>query len=245
MRIVSTLLVMLVLGAFPAAASDRHALVIGVNAYQTAPLRLAVADAQLVGAALEEIGFRVEYVLDPDRAKLIGAIAEFSARVDEDDVSVFYFAGNGVQVSGENYFFGTDVRFDDPDPLRQGFTIEKLVADVTADAFGTHVFIFDACRDNPFPAAAHRGLAITAPVAHPDTFIMYSTQAGGLVMEPSDQPNTYFAAALAERLVQPGLPLVDLARDVRRLVVDQSGGEQRPTYYSDSSGDIFLAGAPR
>ncbi|MCI5125249.1 MAG: caspase family protein [Candidatus Electrothrix sp. AR5] len=100
-RFLSLLLVLSI--AFPAQATSRygdfHALVIGVEDYQhLTPLKTPIADAKAVGKLLkEQYGFTVEFVLNPDRDRLVEAIYKLrSTMTEEEDSLLIYYAGHGT-----------------------------------------------------------------------------------------------------------------------------------------------------
>jgi hypothetical protein len=74
----------------------RVALVMGNDAYATAPLRNARNDARAVGAALEELGFTVTLVLDATRSQMGAAVERFSRGLSGNDVAAFSYAGRGM-----------------------------------------------------------------------------------------------------------------------------------------------------
>ena len=93
-------------GSAVAATEQRIALVIGNSDYAEAPLANPANDARLMVKTLDALGFDVIERIDVDRRAMTRAILEFGARLDEagdDAVGLFYYAGHGVQVGGENY----------------------------------------------------------------------------------------------------------------------------------------------
>src|SRR5882672_1134282 len=96
-----------------AAAQKRVALVIGMSGYRHAPsLKNPANDAKDIGAALRELGFEVTLSADVDRLSLDASIRSFSNRIAEADVALLFFAGHGLQVSGQNYLVPIDAKLD-------------------------------------------------------------------------------------------------------------------------------------
>src|SRR4029453_7624717 len=85
------------------AQQRRTALVIGNAAYETGPLRNPVNDATDVAALLQRLGFEVTLLKDAKLRTMEEAIEAFSVKLRRSGVGLFYFAGHGVQVAGENY----------------------------------------------------------------------------------------------------------------------------------------------
>ena len=163
-----------------ASAQDRFALVIGNSNYQAVrQLPNAVHDAAAVSDFLKSAGFDVTTAVDLDQAGMRRAVQDFAQRLagkdDQKTTALFYFAGHGVQVDGENYLVPVDAKI-------AGAADISLAAVRFADIMNileeignkTRIVFLDACRDNPFgDAAAPHGLAIvTAPA---NSLVVYST----------------------------------------------------------------------
>ncbi len=154
-------------GAVFAAAEPRIALVIGNSAYKIAPpLPNPANDAKLMAETLRGLGFDVIERIDADRETILLATFELQDRLiaaGNDAVGLFFYAGHGVQVGGENYFIplGTEImqeREVSVKAVSASFVLKQMEF---ADNRMNFV-ILDACRNNPFPAstrATTRGLA--------------------------------------------------------------------------------------
>ncbi len=92
------------------ATADRHALVIGNSAYtQTSPLRNPVNDAKSMTNSLQALGFRVTTLMDSDQRAMDQAIRKFGKTLrNQGGVGLFYYAGHGMQVDGENFLLSVD-----------------------------------------------------------------------------------------------------------------------------------------
>jgi len=122
------------LGAGAVPAEPRTALVIGNGAYSDAPLRNPVNDARDMAAKLRELGFQVIERFDADRQTLRQALREFEQQLRQQrGVGLFYYAGHGVQLKGQNYLIpvGVDIRqeFEIPD---EGVDADAVIREVEA-----------------------------------------------------------------------------------------------------------------
>ena len=88
----------------------QFALVIGNNAYPHSPLVNAVNDAKAVASELRRVNFEVRSVYDADLKTLQEAVAQFIGTLLPGDVGLFYYAGHGIQLDGENYLIPVDFR---------------------------------------------------------------------------------------------------------------------------------------
>ena len=94
-------------------AASLNALVVGNGDYHESPLKNPVNDAKDIAAHLQSLGFEVDLVLNADRRKMKEGIHHFAEKLQsEDQVGLFYYAGHGVEINGENYLIpvSADIR---------------------------------------------------------------------------------------------------------------------------------------
>jgi uncharacterized caspase-like protein len=250
-------LILLLTSLTPALAA-RLALVIGNDGYQEVTrLEKARNDARAMGEALEALGFRVSLALDATRRDMNRAIEDFNGSVSEGDIAVFFFAGHGVEIDGENFLLPVDT----PDAAggqadfiaNEAIGLDNLLERMRSRGAQLNIVILDACRNNPFSGRGTRSLGgaqglarISAPQG---TFVMYSADVGEAALdrlgEQDANPNSVFTRTLIPLLKQPGLDLVDTAREVRRSVrqlASTISHQQTPAYYDAVLGDFFFSG---
>src|SRR5262245_13322994 len=91
------------------AAGQRVALVVGNSAYKHAgELANPKNDAADVAATLKRSGFRVIEVFDLDKAALERKVRDFALALSGAEAGVFFYAGHGLQVAGQNYLVPVD-----------------------------------------------------------------------------------------------------------------------------------------
>src|SRR5260221_9720445 len=89
--------------AAPAHAEKRVALVIGNNNYKNVPkVQKAVNDARTMGDTLKQLGFSVMVAENQTRAAFSQPLLAFDAGVDAGDTALFFYAGNGFEIAGQN-----------------------------------------------------------------------------------------------------------------------------------------------
>ena len=246
----------------PAFAQNRHALVIGVDAYRNVPkLSRAVADARAMMDALQSLGFKTRFVENPDRNAMSAAIAGFEESLEKGDTAFMFFAGHGIEIAGQNVLLPADV----PDPGRAssgilrdaGFNTAAVIERITARGARSAFFIFDACRDNPYAKAgttrsigSARGLARTE--APEGVFVLMSAGLNQQALDSLNQPggsnadkdqNSVFTRVLLDELTKPGLTHIVLAKAVQTRVRDLARSVdhvQVPAFYDQIIGDVIL-----
>ena len=84
------------------------ALVVGISTYDNHTLETSANDAEDVANTLKELGFKVIKHIDVTYDQFIEALTKFGAELDDNDIALFYFAGHGFQIEGENFLTGTN-----------------------------------------------------------------------------------------------------------------------------------------
>ena len=96
-----------------AVAQKKVALVIGNDEYaHQTPLQNPGRDAQLIGATLQKIGFKLvenRALINLDKVTTDRMVRAFAIMAQDADVALFYFSGHGMQVSGKNYLVPIDL----------------------------------------------------------------------------------------------------------------------------------------
>ena len=250
------LVLMACLWPFSALADNRHALVIGIDAYDNvASLHKARADAIAVSQALSELGFLVTTRLDPDRRNFNQALSEFTALIAPGDEAVFYFAGHGIEVNGRNYLLPADIPRASPGDedfvTGESIAVDRVLQSLQRRGARVSLLILDACRDNPFPQEGTRSLGTERGLARMDppegAFILFSAGTGQAALDrlsdTDPDPNSVFTRALIPRLHQPGLSIHELTQQVRsdvRELARTVRHDQFPAYYDQLSGQFMF-----
>ncbi len=222
------------------AAQARTALVIGNSAYPKAPLDNPKNDAADVAAALREAGFEVDLKLDADRRTMQQAIQAFAQRLKaKPGVGLFFFAGHGVQLAGENYLLPVDSGFGDADEMKRSAVSASEAVDAMAKSHaGLNVVILDACRDNPFPTAAgSRGL--TRIDTNASLFLSYSTSPGAVALDGAER-NSPYTKHLVGAIRTTGLSIEDTFKQTLKGVYQETKGVQTPWLSSSFFGDFVF-----
>jgi hypothetical protein len=224
-------------------ALNTHALIIGNSSYGgSAKLSNPTNDAKAMSAKLRGLGFNVTEALDVDRNKLVTTLAQFSRTAASADITLLFYAGHGVQISGTNYMLPVDINLSDLSqvPL-QGVSLNSVVEQYLPGK--TKLVFLDACRDNPLMQTASRSVTRgLAPInVSEGTLISYSTK-DGQVAQDGDGKNSPFTTALLAHLGDPD-DIAVVLRKVREDVLKNTGGRQQPWEYGSLTGGALVLSA--
>ena len=222
---------------------SKQALVIGNAEYvHTSPLRNPVNDAKAIGNTLSELGFKVTTLLNAKQRSMEEAVRKFGKDLrEENGMGLFYYAGHGMQIDGENYLLPVDTNPSTEIDIRyDAVPVGKVLGQLDSAGNDINVVILDACRNNPFARSfrsSNRGLAqVVAPTG---SFISYAT-APGKVAADGEEDNGLFTSKLLKHMVTPGLKLEEVFKRVRVDVQSQSNNRQVPWDVSSLTGDFFF-----
>lgn len=234
-----------------ASVEKRVALVIGNGAYVHAPpLPNPANDATLMAETFRGLGFQVIEGTDVGKTEFDAKIREFARLLTTADTAVFYYAGHGLQVAGQNYLLPIDAKLGDErdlafETVRSDIVLQQMELERSDK---TNIVFLDACRDNPLArnlassmgtrsAALGRGLAqIDSGVG---TFVAFSTQPGNVALDGTGR-NSPFTEALARHVGTPGHTLPSVMVEVRKSVLKATSGKQVPWDHSALTGNFYF-----
>jgi uncharacterized caspase-like protein len=243
--------VSLVFAASDMAVAKRVAFVVGNSAYQhTTPLANPAHDARDMAAALKALSFDVIEGFDLDKRSLDLKTRDFARAMAGADAAMFFYAGHGLQVSGQNYLVPIDAKLENERDLDfEATKVDFILRQMELEREGkTNIVFLDACRDNPLSrnlarsmgtrsAALGRGLAqVQTGVG---TFIAFSTQPGNVALD-GDGRNSPFTTALLKHMKSGGRSLNAVMIDVRKDVLAATNGRQVPWDHSALTGDFYF-----
>ena len=223
-----------------AAAEPRNALVIGNSDYINTPLRNPAHDAEDMAAALTKLGFTVIKQVNVSRVQFRSAVRDFGDRIKKGGVGLFFYAGHGLQLEGENYLVPVDADIQRDFDVKDQCISANYVLDAMSYAGNRlNIVILDACRNNPFRSlrAVRGGLAqMNAP---PGSLIAFATAPGSVAQDGVSRNGLYTSKLLAY-LDQPGVELTNLFNRVGREVMSASQNQQVPWINHSPLPDFFL-----
>ena len=104
--------------------------------------------AKEIANKFRSYNFKVTVKYDQDRSGLVRTFNEFSRSAKDADVVIFYYAGHGIQIFGNNFILPTDV---DANDFGQA-SLQAIPLTTVLDQYlpgKTRLIFLDACRENP------------------------------------------------------------------------------------------------
>jgi formylglycine-generating enzyme required for sulfatase activity len=257
------LTVALIVGAVPAHAQSKLALVIGIDVYPnlgaTAQLERAVADAEAVGRRLDALGFKVTRLTALRNTGLdavVAAFETFKSSVKPKDLVVLFYAGHGMGMANRTYLLPADVKAEDlvfeakatRVAIDEGELTEGLVR-----AGATVIAVIDACRTERLSRAVRGpGERALHPAPTEGIFKLYSASEGQSALDflpgvKDDDKNSVFTRIFLKNLDTPGLDLSRLGTVVRDEVDELARRyerQQTPVTYDRLIGSSRLVLVP-
>ena len=224
------------------ASESRLALVIGNASYKNSPLTKPVNDARLLESALKDAGFQVIKVENATILEMRRLLREFGDRLKASGgVGLFYFAGHGVQVHGENFLVSVDSDTRNEDDVADHAVNAQVVFEAMHSAGNRiNLIVLDAFGKNPFAVQSRPGLNGLATMnALPGTLVAYAS-APGLVASDSAGASSLYARHLADAMRQPGLQVEEAFKKVRAAVRHDSKNQQTPWEITALDGSFYF-----
>jgi hypothetical protein len=228
-------------------AETRVALVVGNSDYEHAPkLANPANDAADISEQLKALGFEIIGGANLDRKSLVEALIKFGRAAETADVALFFYAGHGLQVNGQNYLVPTDGQVEYEAEVDISLVSLSGVLQQLERGSKTNIIFLDACRDNPFAdklakssnrSAVSLAKGLGRVQAESGTFVAFSTQPDAVASDGSGR-NSPFTTALLAHIAEPGRSISDLMIEVRNEVIAETGGKQVP-WDSSSLTDRF------
>src|SRR5215813_5423771 len=252
-------LVLVAIFAFAGIATDVHAnqrvaLVIGNSAYQHTPrLENPKNDATDMAAVLKQLGFQVIDGFDLDKTAFERKVRDFSVAMRGAEVGLFFYAGHGLQVGGQNYLVPVDAKAETADALDWEMVRLDLVQRTMERAASTNIIFLDACRNNPLARnlaramgtrSADIGRGLAAVESGVGTLISFSTQPGNVASDGAGR-NSPFTGPLVKRIVESNDDLNALLIEVRNDVINATQNRQVPWENSSLRGRFYFNPAAR
>jgi len=218
----------------------RVALVIGNSNYQEKPLPNAANDAKDMALVLQKYGFTVIHKQDLDHRQFKSAIRDFKQRIHKDGISLFYYAGHGMQIEGHNYLIpiGSDIQGAE-DVEYNAIDAQWIVKGMNKAGGRVNIVILDACRNNPFRGFSRTTRSGLAAMHAPQGIIVSYATAPDETADDGPGRNGLYTESLLKAIETPGLPIERVFKQTATKVEQASRGRQVPWVSSSLTGKDF------
>jgi len=224
------------------AGQRRLAVVIGNNNYQNAPkLKNPVNDAVDMSTTLKALGFDVREYHNLTYSELIQAVRDYGDAINDYDVTMFFYAGHGMQVDDQNYLIPIDAVCDEKKDVQfEAVEVDKVLRlMVSFDQESLHMLVLDACRNNPFRSWSRGGESGLASMRPPSgTLIAYATSPGSFASDGTGENGLYTNELI--RQLQKSQRIEDVFINTRVEVEKKSNGQQSPWELARLRGKYYL-----
>jgi hypothetical protein len=219
-------------------AQPRVALVVGNSTYQSAStLPNPLNDASDMSGALRRLNSDVTTLTNARYDDMRRALITFGQKARGAEIAVVFFAGHGMELSGENWLIPVDAQLaNDVDVPNETIGLQSLMRAVS-NSTKLGLVILDSCRNNPFlprmarsnlTRAVERGFACVEPADN--ILVAYAARDGTTANDGSGR-NSPFTTSLLKNIETPGLEVANLFRAVRQEVMDATSRGQQPFIY--------------
>lgn len=222
--------------------TKKLALIIGNADYENgSPLDNPVNDAVLMSKTLTDLGFEVKVLTNADKKSMEAAAIEFTTKIPSYNVSLFYYAGHGVQLGGENYLLPVDAKLDSKASTKyEGFSINDINGAFASNSKNLNVMILDACRNNPFRSWMRGNsegfVALKEQAA--GTIIAFATREGETASDGKGS-NGLYTEKLVEQLMKPQ-NITEVFQNTRVQVLMASNNSQCPQEWNMLTSNFYF-----
>lgn len=217
------------------------ALIIGNNDYyKKFTLDNALSDAKSIKKVFERLGYEIIYCENGNSAKIVELLTEFEDKIKEYDATIFYFAGHGFEVDGENYLAFTECQIDSPNTYHCKQTcimLSDLLSIYKKHTNKINIAIIDACRKS----FERGGTIATSPIQAPKgALIAFSTSPNDGASDAGFEGNSIYTGALLKYIGRERLSVEELFKKVRKTVYNLSTGKQTTWEHTSLIGDFYF-----
>ena len=221
------------------------ALIIGNSKYsnQENELKNPANDANSIESVFLKLGIDSIKRINIGVVDFKDALDDFRDELDSYEVAIFFFAGHGLQIEGQNFLCACDTDFSSENRIKYSSVALDYLLDVLKKSnILTKIIILDACRNNPFDTTNRsiyvRGLApISAPLG---TFIAFATSPGQVANDGIGN-NGSFTSALLKHIETKDLKIEELFKQTRNTLYTLTGGTQISWEHTSLMGDFYFS----
>jgi len=222
----------------------RLALVIGNSKYRHGGnLANSVNDAIAMKNVLEKLGFKVLKCENGNQKKMKKAIDEFGKKLKSYNVGLFFYAGHGIQVRGNNYLIPIGAKLENENDVEYDTVrADRVLSKMESAGCTTNIVILDACRDNPFERTWRRntkGIGLAFMNAPAGSIIAYATSPGSTASDGIEK-NGIYTSAILDNIQIPNITIEQMFKRVRQRTIELSNNKQVPWETTSLRGNFYF-----
>ena len=211
----------------------RKAVVVGMSDYgANRSLDNTLNDANDMVAALTQLGFEVTLLTNNDLRNLKTNLSDWYTTIERNDMAIFYFAGHGFEVNGENFLIPIDAEIkSQSDVAYNALNVQWVLDNMEERRVEMKLLILDACRDNPFRSwtrgSVSKGLA---QMSASGTLIAFAAKPGSTAQDGGNYNlrNGVFTHYLKQEIVKEGVSIQEIFTNVTNKVYNLTQEQQEP-----------------
>lgn len=218
------------------------AFVIGNNDYfEGAQLQCAVNDASEIAKIFRRLGYDVREELNIKSEDCSRILTDFKDQIKDYDASIFYYAGHGYELEGENYLVPTNCQM----PLNNSYEanrtclrLSEILSILKKVSGKVNIVIIDACRKSFERGVSNSFAQVQVPKG---TLIAFSTSPNEGAKDGNGQNgHSVYTSALLQYIGRETLSVENLFKKVRKTVYNLTNGTQTPWEHTSLIGEFFF-----
>ncbi|WP_437917705.1 caspase family protein [Sphingobacterium sp. LRF_L2] len=221
------------------------AICIGVdNAGNFTKLDNAINDATSINEVFKSFDYDTRLYQDISMNEWIALSQELNTNLKNYDAFIFFYAGHGIEVAGENYLTFQETCQDQEGKAyydRYSIKLSEILELEKTNLGITKIIIVDACRDNP---RGVRGIQAQefAPIATPrGTLIAFSTTSGEKAADGGFEKNSAYTGTLVQHLKSnTSIQAESLFKKVRQSVYSLTQGKKVTWEHTSLINEFFF-----
>lgn len=217
------------------------ALIIGNNEYHDgAKLTNAVNDAMAISEVFERLGFDTIVKYNCTAKDYCDLLADFENRISNYDASIFYFAGHGYELDGENFLASIDCQIPPSNKYHAGqnsIRLSEFLDIYKKNTNKINIAIIDACRRS----FERSGNTVLAPIFAPKgTLLAFSTSPNEGASDAGFEGHSIYTGALLKYIGREHLSIEELFKKVRKTVYALSEGKRTTWEHTSLINDYYF-----
>ena len=218
------------------------AFVIGNNDYleERAKLANAVNDATEISKVFERLGYDIISGYDCNTEIVCNLLADYDSKINNYDASIFYFAGHGFQIDGENYLAAIDCPIENANQYicgRNSIRLTEITDIIKKSTTSVNIIIIDACRVSVGRGVIQHFTNVNAPEG---TIIAFSTSPGESASDTGIDGHSIYTGTLLKYIGRERLSVEELFKKVRRTIFNHTNGKQTSWEHTSLVGDFYF-----